>query len=148
MKYFTIQGWSGEVEDPSVAIEAYRCYLDGIRSDLPDSIRQLAKEVCLHDSRPLRVHGSPPERSLVLELEGGEYHGQARKWFGRRFRFSDGEVASVTSTADRETGLPGPHGYGDLGCDEIECIGAGICEYRMLFSSGIELQVRFSEFSF
>ncbi len=59
-----------------------------------------------------------------------------------------GGVRSIQSTADPEKGLPGPHGYGDLGYDEIDLIQPGHYEHRMLFSTGIELLVQFSEFSF
>jgi hypothetical protein len=147
MKYFTIQWWSGEVEDQNVAFEDYRRYLDQIDADLPESIRRLARDVCLHDARLLRLHVSLPERSLVIELDGSGYDEQSKSYFGRRFRLTYGGVESITSTADPETGLPGPHGYGDLGYDEIERIQPGIYEHRMLFSTGIELHVRLSDFS-
>jgi hypothetical protein len=147
MKYFTIQWWSGDVDDQDIALDDYRRYLDQIITDLPDSIRRLAKDVSLHDARLLRLHVSLPEKSLVIELDGVGYHEQSKSYSGRRFRLMYCGVESVTSTADPATGLPGPHGYGDLGYDEIECIRPGIYEHRMLFSTGIELHVRFSNFS-
>ena len=57
------------------------------------------------------------------------------------------QVEEVISTADPEKGLPGPHGYGDLGYDEIERFQSGLLEHRMLFSSGIVLTVRHRGFS-
>lgn len=147
MKYFTIQWWSGEVEDQNVASEEYSRYLDQIIADLPDSIRRLTREVSLHDARLLRLHVSLSEKSLAIELDGCGYDEQSKSYFGRRFRLTYCGVESVTSTADPRTGLPGPHGYGDLGYDEIERIQPGIYEHRMLFSTGIELHVRFSDFS-
>lgn len=146
MKYFTIQWWSGEVEDQNVAFEDYRHYLDQIITDLPDSIRQLVRDVSLHDACLLRLHVSLPEKSLVIELDGCGYDEQSKSYFGRRFRLTYCGVESLTSTANPETALPGPHGYGDLGYDEIECIQSDIYEHRMLFSTGIELHVRFSDF--
>jgi hypothetical protein len=47
--------------------------------------------------------------------------------------------------ADPQTGLPGPHGYGHLGYCEFEALGGELFEHRMLFSTGIELHVRFRE---
>jgi hypothetical protein len=35
---------------------------------------------------------------------------------------------------------------GDLGYDEIEVLGGGMFEHRLLFSSGIELAIEFAAF--
>jgi hypothetical protein len=52
-------------------------------------------------------------------------------------------VEAATATGDPNNGLGGPHGFGDLGYDEIELLDGGLIEHRMLFSTGIELHVRF-----
>ena len=57
-------------------------------------------------------------------------------------------VVSFCSTDEPDDGLPGSLGYGDLGYDEIDLTDDGFLEYRMLFSSGIELQVVFAGFEF
>ena len=48
------------------------------------------------------------------------------------------------SKVDQENGLHGPLGYGDLGYDEVELLNNCI-EHRILFSSGIELIIQFSD---
>ena len=48
-------------------------------------------------------------------------------------------------TSDPSVGLGGPHGFGDLGYDEIDVGEDGPFEHRLLFSSGIELAVRFAD---
>lgn len=49
-------------------------------------------------------------------------------------------------TGDPDKGLPGPNGFGDIGVDEIEVFEDSF-EHRILFSNGIELHIRFKEFS-
>ena len=69
------------------------------------------------------------------------------------YRFADVFIGSnpyagvfTRKSTNPKRGLAGPHGYGDLGYDEIEVLRDGLYEHRILFSSGIELQVRFTGF--
>ena len=57
-----------------------------------------------------------------------------------------GGAVFVESTADPDRGLPGPHGYGDLGNDEIEVLDGGLLDHRLLFSTGVELTLRLLTF--
>lgn len=67
---------------------------------------------------------------------------------GRHVRLVYDGVCTIHSTGDRLRGLSGPHGYGDLGNDEIEVLQDGSFEHRFLFSTGIELVLRFQAFSY
>ena len=72
------------------------------------------------------------------------YDAPARSYQDCRIQLTYRGVERLVSTADPATGLPGPHGYGDLGYDELDAVGPGVFEHRMLFSTGIELPIRFS----
>ena len=135
MKYFTLKWWSCEVEDMHAVLDAYR--------SLPADLRKLVHGVSLHDARLRRLDLSTESRRLVLELDGCGYDDQAHSYFDTQFRLTYEGLQSLTSNADPDAGLPGPHGYGDLGYDELEVIPSKLYEHRM---SGIELQIRFTEF--
>jgi hypothetical protein len=146
MKHFTIQWWSGEIEDQMPAFRAYDEYLAGVRMELLPELRRLLDEVSLHDSRLRRLHISPEKKELLIELDGcGPDEGQ-QSYHALKIRLMYSSVESFESLADPEAGLAGPHGYGDLGYDEIEILRPGLFQHRMLFSTGIEFAVTFTGF--
>jgi hypothetical protein len=146
MKFMTIEKWSGTNGDALEALKEYRQYLDSVFATLPSEVQRLISKVSLHDAR-LR-HLQLAAGKLKLKLDGSGYEEEPRGYFGRRFDLTYEGVDSLTSTADPDAGLPGPYGYGDLGYDEIEVLANGRYEHRMLFSTGIEMHVRFTGFSF
>jgi hypothetical protein len=146
MKFMTIDKWSGTNGDALEALKEYQRYLDSVFATLPLELQRFTSKVSLHDAR--MRHLRLAAGLLKLKLDGSGYQEETRSYFDRRFDLTYGGVDSLTSTADPDTGLPGPHGYGDLGYDEIEVLANGRYEHRMLFSTGIELHVQFNEFSF
>lgn len=146
MKFMTIHKWSGTNGDALKALKEYQAYLDSVQATLPSELQRFTSKVSLHDARMRRLHLAAG--LLKLELDGCGYQEESRSYVNRRFALTYGGVDSLTSTADPDSGLPGPHGYGDLGYDELEVLANGHYEHRMLFSTGIELLVRFTEFSF
>ena len=142
----TIDKWSGTNGDALEALKEYQRYLDSVFATLPLELQRFTSKVSLHDAR--MRHLRLAAGLLKLKLDGSGYQEETRSYFDRRFDLTYGGVDSLTSTADPDTGLPGPHGYGDLGYDEIEVLANGHYEHRMLFSTGIELHVQFNEFSF
>ena len=142
----TIDKWSGTNGDALEALKDYRRYLDSVFATLPPELQRFTSKVSLHDARMRHLHLAAG--LLKLKLDGCGYEEATRSYFDRSFDLAYGGVDSLTSTADPNTGLPGPHGYGDLGYDEIEVLPDGRYEHRMLFSTGIELHVQFTEFSF
>ena len=146
MKYFTIQWWSGEFEDQMVACRSYEAYLNSVKHRVPADLRRLSEDVSLHDSRLRRLVLTPEKGELTIDLDGcGPDEGQP-SFHELKIRLSYSGVASFESEADPEAGLPGPHGYGDLGYDEIEILESGLFQHRMLFSTGVEFAVTFSGF--
>ena len=93
----------------------------------------------LHDARlrQLVVLPTGADTRLVLDSYAGD----------ERFTLTYSGVERVESTADPGAGLGGPHGYGDLGYDEVDVLPSGAFEHRLLFSSGIELAVVFRRFA-
>jgi hypothetical protein len=141
MRFFTMDWWhdvqSGSAEDPS---DAYERHLASLRP-FPNSVAQLQVLPSLHDAHVRRVDHLGT--SVGITLETWDDKGELVP-----IRLSYSKVESFTVTADAERSLPGPAGFGDLGYDEIDSPRSGVFEHRFLFSSGMELSVRFSDFSF
>ena len=119
--------------------ERYRRYVKSVRKSLPADLWRFYWNMDIHDAhlRRLRLVGN----TLELRLDGDPLATVRRK-----FRLTYQGVSSLLSTGNPKQGLAGPYGYGDLGYYEIEVIGDRLYEHRFLFSSGIELQIRFSGF--
>ncbi|HEY1111690.1 MAG TPA: hypothetical protein VGE76_23750 [Opitutaceae bacterium] len=147
MKYFTIQWWSGEYEDQLAVFRAYDTYLAEIKPRLPGDLRRLTEDVSLHDSRLRRLTLLSASNELSIDLDGCGINPDQKSYHALKIRLAYGGVSSFESFADPDTGLPGPHGYGDLGYDEIELLDDGLLQHRMLFSTGIEFSVTFKSFT-
>ncbi len=145
MKYFTLKWWEGKVKNQMAVNDKYCRYMESVQASLPADLKRLHWDVSLHDSHLRRLHFM--DGTLELRLDGERRDKGKYSPGSREFRLTYRDVRSLTSTADPKKGLGGPHGYGDLGYDEIEVISAGLFEHRILFSSGIELQIRFADFS-
>jgi hypothetical protein len=141
MKFFTIEWWSGEVVDDSHLFDDYRKHVEGIFGDLPPDHQRLDREVSLHDAHLLNLDIDLRSATLTLDLDGSGFDEESNSYFGRRFCLRYTEVESFKTTANPEKGLPGPHGFGDLGYYEIYMLEAGLFEHRMLFSTGIVITV-------
>jgi hypothetical protein len=137
MKYLTLDNWIadqrlGGGEPPSFRAAAlYRAYLESIKHRLPTALQQLSDEYCIHDAclRSLRVDLAQARVSLRLDA------GDVTMREGRDISIHYEGVAELHTTADPDKGLPGPHGYGDLGYDEVEFVADDMLEHRFVFSS-------------
>ncbi|RCS52954.1 hypothetical protein DTL42_09050 [Bremerella cremea] len=142
MKYFTLKWWlglqKGRGPDP---IEEFQEHVASIRSALPPGFRELYESVALHDAHLRKMEYDAAAQSLEMQLDSYGEQGQRRRVTLRYL-----QVDSFLSTAHPELGLPGPFGYGDLGYDEPYVLPGGLFEHRILFSSGIELRIRFGDF--
>lgn len=142
MKFFTLDWWlavqSLEDHDP---VPDFRKHLDTIRDRLPPGLLQLQESISLHDSHLREIAWDADSNLLTIRLTGSNEQGGARS-----FQLTYKQVQAYRSTADPEIGLGGPHGYGDLGYDEADITDDGLFEHRLLFSSGIEIQIHFRDF--
>lgn len=143
MKFFTLEWWCGIQEDDLDNDPAanYLQYLATIRDKLPAGLVALQESVSLHDGNLRELMLSIPEATLSMIVDADDGTGGLRKF---SLRYSG--VSMFRSIADPETGLGGPHGYGDWGYDEADVTEAGELQHRILFSSGIEINVQFTGF--
>jgi hypothetical protein len=141
MRFFTMDWWqdvqSGSGENPS---DAYERHLASLRP-FPSSVAGLGLLPSLHDAHVRRVEHLDGAVEIMLDAWG-----EKGGWVPTRLSY--GRVERFTLEADPERSLPGPAGFGDLGYDEIDRASVGVFEHRLLFSSGVELCVRFREFNF
>jgi len=148
MRYFTLDGWIKDqdldADSPanSGAVGEYQSYLVSVMDRLPEDFVRMLQTVCIHDARLRELDVDASAGRVTLRLDAGDITMRE----GRNVKLHYLAVRRVLSTSDPEKGLPGPHGYGDLGNDEVEVLGGGEYEHRILFSSGIELAIRFRDF--
>ena len=149
MKYFTLDGWIRDQDiqsyDPERTVRAdndYKRYLASIMLRLPDELKRLLAEYSLHDGRLRDLQIDIPAATVKLRFDAGDITMRE----GRDISLHYLGVTFMQSTADPEKGLLGPHGYGDVGNDEMELLESGLVEHRYLFSSGIQMLIRFRTF--
>ncbi len=135
MRFLSMAWWSGDTEEDRSA--QYRQHFASIRHRLPPQLIHLEESVALHDSRLRELTLDVSTRTLRLRVENYEGTHTTTLVYGA--------VVSFDSVADPAVGLRGPHGYGDLGYDEVDVLADGVYEHRILFSTGIELVIRFGE---
>lgn len=147
MKYFSVKDWDDWKEDAENEV-AYRSYIETIQTQLPSDLQLLLRDtgsLSLNDGEIESISASIENASVDIILNG--------KWIidatigDRIFHLAYTEVVSFVSTIDPAAGGIHFSGYGFHGLDEMEVIEAGIYEHRMLFTGGIELAIRFRDFT-
>lgn len=138
MRFFTLADWCGTEDRGNDPRAEYASHLDGIRDRLPPQLLALQETISLHDTRLRALVLLPADGSLRLELSS--YSGK------ERIELVYQGVERLESSADPAMGLRGPHGYGDLGYDEVDVLPDGTFEHRILFSTGIEFRIVFRGF--
>ena len=151
MRFFTMHWWAGPMEGRPIAehtktIDDYTIYLATIRHRIPPAL--VDEYLNTHDSRLQQLSVDIDRREALLELANAQLNTAQNRWITGRVQLRYSGVHAVLSTADPNVGLPGPHGYGDLGYDEVEVLPNGLIEHRFIFSTGIELDIRFTGFEY
>ncbi len=139
MKFFTLEWWSGDVESDQDPVAAYNAYYNEIKETLPKDFVTVHNEISLHDGHISNVHISNNEMRIRLNCENG-----SGETITVELRYTG--LISFNTYANFEKGLPGPYGYGDWGYDEIYVDDKNTYEHRIIFSSGIEYQINFTDF--
>lgn len=141
MKYLTLDWWNGIQEDTNNndPFELYEKYYQSIEEQLPTAFIQLHSEVYLHDGNLKSIKFTSCNSELQIIIDADDGNGNLRK-----ITLDYTGVTQYISHSDQEKGLPGPLGYGDLGYHEVELL-ENCLEHRVLFSSGIEIQVQFND---
>ena len=143
MKYYTFAWWAGEVEDETV-VSRYWAYLDGVKAQLPEAVRAFAYEHNLHDALLLKMHVNPTARTVQCEYDGWD----RTSYYPRRYTLVYTDVEALETGGNPARPLGGPGGFGHMGYAEFECLADGLIEHRLLFSTGIELTLRFRGLTF
>ena len=138
MRYYTMAWWSGDDGGKNDRAAEYPAHLATFRDRLPPDLLLTEESVSLHDTRLRELKLLPAQGSLSIGLDS--YQGD------ERFTLDYIGVTQFESTADPAVGLGGPGGYGDLGYCEVDALKDGKFEHRLLFSTGIELMVVFTDF--
>jgi hypothetical protein len=140
LKFFTSDWWGREEPADPDPVPSYRTYYESVRDRLPPDL------VAAHDLQPLHdatLHFVELDGSAsVLRIGLTVYTGHE----SRPLTLVYSGVTSFRTVADGSGSCGGPNAFGDLGYQEVEVLGAGNFEHRLLFASGIELHVRFSGF--
>jgi hypothetical protein len=142
LRFFTIDWWRGALDEEAAEaiLPAYQKHFAAIRDRLPSAFQRIGEGVPpLHDAR-------------LLELDLGLRVRRAKLTFAdysmnQRFALVYDDVETFRATGHPQKGLGGPHGFGDLGYDEQDVVGDGLYEHRLLFSTGVELQIQFAGFA-
>lgn len=142
MKFFTMDWWLGSTDADPIAL--YAAHLAAVSHLVPPQLLALGQNqpYTLHDARLRELRIDVAHRELMLNFDVDDRHGG----FKQKLRLVYQNVLSVETVADPVKGFSGPHGYGELGYDEIDVTSGGF-EHQLLFSSGIELRVQFTGFS-
>ena len=145
MKFYTSKWWSEtSLEEGDDTNERYRAYINSVRSKLSAEILRLVETVSLHDAKVRNLALDSDQASLVIQLEGYDYHRLSQ---GKQPTGLNITIGYEGLSAFFVTGKPSPHSAwfkdGDLGYHEIEVLSRDKFEHRLLFDTGDEVTVRF-----
>lgn len=149
MKYFTPQWLDAESwEEHQAPIDAYKAYVASIRDQLPPDMTKLTDQE-LHDAKVRLCQIGIPDQTVLLELDGWKDPWTPEDGFTpRKMQLRYAGVISFTSQNGDEL-TTGPVSAGDVLYQEIESLGDGIFEHRLLFgTTGSECVLRFRTFRF
>ncbi|MBI3865000.1 MAG: hypothetical protein HY290_24260 [Planctomycetia bacterium] len=143
MRHFTMAWWYGVQKGLTAhPHDDYFAYVTALRTRVPperlpalDALLGLA----LHDSTLRHLRLEPAAATLHILLDN--------RYTGARFTLAYTGVEQFTSEPDPVGGFSS-QGYGDLGYDEVDLSPTGALVHRVLFASGIELEVVFKGFEF
>jgi hypothetical protein len=139
VKFFTLDWWHGVQEFESRDVfDEYQIHFDRISDRLPHSLVQLHQEVSLHDANVTSMTTAVDAGVLQIQLLGYTREGGVRRI---QLGYSGVKTIQVLTGSP----LGGPTGFGDLGYCEVHVADAELLEHDLLFSSGIELQIMFSD---
>lgn len=143
MKHFTFKWWSGECPDDGVA-DAYWQYIESVKARFPSLVQSFITEHTLHDSRLLSLEVNTEQKELQIRLNGFNMSFNNQLAFALRYK----GLRRFLSLGNTGYPLGGPGGFGDLGYDEFEILDNGFFVHRLLFSTGIEIQIEFATFDY
>jgi len=154
MKYFTLDRWISDQDIETVDMEIvrqtrkrYEDYFVSIADKLPPALVRLHQTIRLHDANLRDLELDVEQKHAVLIVDTYPVDADA-VLHCRTIALRYEQVNSLQSAAHPQKHLADLGGYGDIGGDEVELLAEGNFEHRFVFSSGIELSVRFGNFYF
>lgn len=143
MRYFTMAWWANQCEPVSVC-DDYKHYIDTVRGALPEQIIRFVDGHTLHDSIVRELSVRAGDETVRIAAAGFDIN--LDKSVAYELEYAG--VVAVTIRGEASDSLPGPAGLGHLGYDEFELLEPGTFEHRLLFSTGVEILIRFRAFRF
>jgi hypothetical protein len=143
VKYFTMDWWANQCEPPSVC-DDYKNYIESVRDALPESIQAFLDGHMLHDSIVGELSVQPTNETVKILADGFDVNLDRSVVYELAYA----GVMALIIHGGASDNLPGPAGLGHLGYDEFEPLDSGALEHRLLFSSGVEILIRFRAFQF
>ena len=145
MKFYTSKWWSEtSLEEGDDTNERYRAYINSVRAKLSADIVRLIETVSLHDAKVRSLALAADTESLVIKLDGYDYSPLSR---GKQPTELSIVIYYKGISQIFVTGKPSSRcawfKKSDLSYHEIEVVGRGKFEHRMLFDSGDEIAIRF-----
>lgn len=142
MKYFTLDWWRGDAE---CDFEQYHSYINSIRPQIAENLIEFMDNISLHDAHIIHFNLDMANGRLEFLLDAMFPSSGPADVEHHNPKLVYEEVSAFHSTSTPKKALGGPASYGELGYDEIELLGEQLFEHRLLFSSGIELQIQFKD---
>jgi hypothetical protein len=143
MKYFTKEWWTNGC-DPLTVCDDYKAYIDSVRGALPEQVLRFIDGHMLHDSVVRELSVQAGDETARIAADGWDVN--LEKSVDYELEYAG--VVAVTIRGDGGESRFGPGGLGHLGYDEFEPLQSGVVEHRLLFSSGVEIYIRFRAFRF
>jgi len=143
LQYFTMAWWANQC-DPLSVCDDYKHYIDSVRGALPEQILRFIDNHLLHDSVVRELSVRAGDETVRIVADGFDVN--LDRSVGYELEYAG--VVVVTIRGEASDNLPGPAGLGHLGYDEFELLDPGAFEHRLLFSSGVEILIRFRAFRF
>ena len=124
----------------------YGRYFKSIKKQLPKQFLAFDKSYSLHDATILKLNLNAEKQQLKIKFMLAIVHEKFIE--GRNGTLIYSGVTDFSSTKRAEISLADSACYSHLGYDEIEVISPGVFEHRILFSSGVEFGIVFTDFKF
>lgn len=149
MRFFSVANlWI----DYDVAVgQRYAEYINGVWDELPTAVQRLCTfrrdiedPIFLNDGELRELEVDLQDSRVQVTFIADGFDADLKDAGPRRWVLRYSGATQVRSVPDNSGAAPDPAGYGDHGADEIELIEPGLFEHRMLFTTGIEIAIRFA----
>ncbi|MBZ0167315.1 MAG: hypothetical protein K8I00_10965 [Candidatus Omnitrophica bacterium] len=125
----------------------YDAYLNSIMDKIPMKLRNMIELTNRFDSTLLSFELIPNENKATLEIIAEKITSE-EKYTDAHMQFQYFGLVQVRSFCKLNEGHPMPLGFGDLLWEEFELLPNESIEHRLLYSSGINYCIQFTDFDY